>query len=104
MAVRIRTLTTVTIAVSGTPQTISSTVEDRAASVLIQAHPSNSSFIWIGDSTIAVNKGISLQPGESVEIAGSERPSGTDEFYIDEIFVDATTGGDRALITAFGRR
>jgi len=53
----------VTLVTGGTAQPLSATSVP-CRGVLVQAHPSNTNWIWIGIGTAISNKGICLRPGD----------------------------------------
>lgn len=63
-----------------------------AKSVVIQARPSNTDFVQIGDSSV---QNFSLAPGKSVEIHGDNMDNGTSgKLDLNSIYVDAIVAGE----------
>lgn len=103
MAVLLQTLDPVTLTLSNNPYPISS-FQFPIVSVTISADATNTGRIYIGDSTVTPANGIDVGPGESALISTPLRPSGSEEFHLDEIFVTTSTAGSKIRISAWRRR
>lgn len=103
MPQKLITLDAVVVAAAGTAVPISATVI-RSGSVIIEAHPDNTGDMYVGDSNVDATNGITLQPGQSVEISGNHLRNGDDEIILSDIYVDAATNGDEVRVSYLGRR
>lgn len=104
MAVKVQTLPPVTVASAGTAVAVGSTAI-AVTSLTIQAEDDNTGSLFIGDATVSSTNGLELVPGATAEITADSIGRGqSEEFYINEIYVNATTSGDTARAAAFRRR
>jgi len=86
----------VPVPVAGTPVPLSAT-ELWVKSVIIQAQPANSDFIYIGDS---VGQLQALEPRRSLKIWGDEMDNGgTALINLAEIYIDAVVNGEGVNFT-----
>lgn len=82
---------TLVVPVAGTPVPLSGT-EIFTKSVLIQALPTNTDFVYVGDSAI---QNYGLSPGKAVEIHGDNMDNGTSgKLDLTSIYVDALVNGE----------
>lgn len=63
-------------------------------SVSIQAEPTNTGNMFIGDVNVDSANGIVLAPGQSVSIPGPEIHGMQYEIDLAQVYVDAATSGD----------
>lgn len=103
MAIKLKTGTVVTVTTAGTRVQISSQVR-AVSSILIQGDESNKGNIYLGDDTVTASNGQAIGPGKGAEISGDQRPSGTEELFINELYLDASKDGDKARISYFIRK
>lgn len=92
------------VAIAGTSAPLSATTLKRQ-SVIITADPTNAGPIWIGSSNVSASSSIGtpLDPGENLELTGTDY-FGTDEFIdLNLVYVDAENDGDAALVSYFVR-
>lgn len=81
----------VNVAIAGTAVPLVGT-STYVKSVVIQARPSNTDFVQIGDSA---NQNFSLAPGKSVEIHGDNMDNGTSaKLDLNSIYVNALVNGE----------
>jgi hypothetical protein len=73
-------------------------------SLTVQAEGGNIGDIYIGDSTVTVNSGVILAERDPALIKYGQRGHGSEEFYVDEIYVVTGTTGNKARVAAFVRR
>lgn len=94
-----KTLAAVNLDSAGTAEQLSAS-SVYARSVTVTSHPDNSGRIWVGDSDVAVNRGVPIEPGEDVVITpehlGLNREALLD---ISDLYFDGATTGDDALVT-----
>jgi len=100
--IKIETLTPL-ILVSNTPTQLSS-LNTPVTSVTIQADIDNAGHIYFGDSTVTSSTGQIIFKGGAVPITADNRPGGSEEILLSEIYVLATTGGDKVRLNVFRRK
>lgn len=88
-------LAAVTIATAGTPQPLTSN-NIAAFSIAVQADPTNTNNVYVGDSTINSSNGHVLEPGAAIAISGEK--NGIDEVFLNDVFVDTDTNGNKVRI------
>lgn len=94
----------VTVSTAGTRVQLTSTAT-RAYAISIQAHPSNTGTIYVGDSTVASSACMAaLSAGMSFDIEGTHRKDATDEFIASDYYVDASVNGDKVVWSYQGAR
>lgn len=103
MAVQLQTFDPVTVAVANTAYPLSSEAIP-VVSVTIQAEFTNVSKLLVGSSNLDSSNAIEIPPGDTAMVITPVRPSGNEEFLMNEIFVTSTTSGDIARIVAWRRR
>jgi hypothetical protein len=88
---------TKTVTTAGTQVPLSATAGTRIAQIIIQALPTNTGFIYIGDSTVSSSNGIRLE----IPVAGSLLPSMTisctgvgNEVDLNTIYIDSSVNGE----------
>lgn len=87
----LRSGSTVVVAVAGTPVQLSAT-ELWVKSLIIQASPSNTDFIYIGDSIAQLQ---ALEPRRSLKIWGDEMDNGgTALLNLAEVYIDSLVSGE----------
>ena len=69
--------------------------------MLIQAHPSNTGNIIVGDSTVifASGNGVILTPGQAASFEDLYPNTGSNYYDLSEFYIDAATNGDSAIVT-----
>lgn len=98
MSSKLVTLPVVTVVSAGTavPLTLQPTL---ARSIVIQASYSNTGHLYIGDATVDATNGQELPPGDTMEIVGDARATGsTDELVLNTIYINSATSGNSARI------
>lgn len=99
MALKLKTLPQVTVATSGTEQSLTASYISNVEVVYVSAPAANTGAIYIGDSDVAVGRGIELAKGTSYTISA---PKG-EMIDIRSIYVDAATNGDKVNVTYLQR-
>jgi len=80
-----------TVTVPGTPVPLVGS-QIFVKSVVIQANPTNTDYVYVGDGTI---QNFGLSPGKSVEIHGDNMDNGTSgKLDLNTIYIDALVGGE----------
>lgn len=91
---RLQVLTTnaaLPVPVAGTPVPLMAT-QTFVKSVIIQADPTNTDFVYVGNATI---QNYGLSPGKSVEIHGDNMDNGTSgKLDLNTIYVDSLVNGE----------
>lgn len=72
-------------------------------SVIITAESSNSGNIYIGDSTTDANKGIPIEPGNTLAI-DSPPESRWSELDLSDIYIFTSSSGNKARVSCLRRR
>lgn len=103
MAIKLVTLPAVTLA-SATPTKVSNT-HIAITSLTIQAEDSNTGNVYFGDDTVNSTDGFFIMPGNTAEItADSFGRGGTEELFLDEVYLYTDTAGNSVRLGAFRRR
>lgn len=103
MAIKLVTLPAVTLAASTATQV--STQHIAVTSLTIQAEDGNTGNVYFGDSSVNSTDSFFIMPGNTGEItADSMGRGGTDEFFLDEVYIYSDTGGNSVRLGAFRRR
>lgn len=100
MALQTRTLPAITIIIGGQAEEISATPL-AVASVLIQADYTNVGNIVVGDSNVTPSSGIEIAPGGSYTLGDDVRPGQSDEIYLNELYINSATSGNKARVQYF---
>lgn len=103
MAVKIQTLTPVTVTNAGTAVQLSSQ-NIWVTGVTIQAEFTNVGKIVVGSSGVANSAGIQIPPGDVCDIEGPILRHGVEELLLSEIYINSTSNGDGVRAVAFIRR
>lgn len=103
MAVQLQTYDPITVTVANTAYPLSSE-HIAVVSVTVQAEFTNTSKILVGSSNVSSSNAIEVPAGDTALIMTPQRPSGSEEFYLDEVFVTSTTSGDKARVVAWKRK
>lgn len=103
MALKLQTVDPVSLVSSSTPYPLYD--EDlRVVSATISAPTDNDGTVFIGDDTVTPSTGIALAPGESAVIETPNRPSGNDEFSLNEVYVTCLTAGQSVNIAIWRKK
>jgi hypothetical protein len=103
MAVRYVGLGYVTVTTAGTPAQVSAQ-HIVTPGCLIEAAPTNSGNIYVGDSTLdATHRGCELTPGSSIEIVGPNIGGSEEEIDLFDLWVDSSANGDKVIVSYFKR-
>lgn len=97
MSQKLKTGSVVNVPASGTRVALSST-ELKSSNIVVQAASGNTNKIYVGDSTVTATNGISLEPGQTINVTGDVRRGGGDEYDLSDIFVDADTNDDKVRV------
>lgn len=74
-------------------------------SVTIIAEPTNVGDIYVGASNVTATNGPPVPARDSVIIQGDNSPQGrTEEFFLNEVYVNSATSGNTVRILAFARK
>lgn len=103
MAVLLKTIPIVTLAVAGQRKRLSEN-HQMVSSVTIQSFRSNTGYQYVGDSTVNSSNGQEFGPGDMAEIDAPMGSRGPEEFDLYDIFVDSSTNGAEFRITAWIRK
>ncbi len=71
--------------------------------VTIQSIMANTGTGYIGDETVTSANGQQILPGDPVVIELPARARATDQFYINEIYIDASVAGTEFRVSAWIR-
>lgn len=103
MAVLLKTIKKVTVAVAGTRQRLSES-RQLVSSCTIQSFHTNTGYQYVGDYTVDANNGQEFGPGDIAEIDAPQGSRGPEEFDLYDVFVDSTTNGAEFRISAWTRK
>ncbi len=99
MSLLMITLPQVTVATAGTEQRLSSAPISNVVKAYVSSPAANTGNIWIGDSAVAVGRGIEVVKGTTITLEAQEGQL-IDLFGT---YVDAATNGDKASITYYSK-
>lgn len=92
------------VAIAGTALQIT-TNNEAAGTIIFQADPGNNKDIYLGDSTVDATNGLTLGPGDIMEINGDARQrGGQDEFILSDWYVDAAANNQSVRMFRIRRR
>lgn len=74
------------------------------ASATVQAEDGNIGNIFIGASGVTTSTGVILAEQDPAVIEAGNRGHGSEEFYLDEVYVVSGTTGNKCRVAAFVRR
>jgi hypothetical protein len=100
--IKLKTLPAVTVSSAGTAVPLYSTPL-LVYGVTIVSLSENSGTQFIGDSTVDVDNGMPISPGDTCEIDPPQRAVATDQFYINEVYVDSSEDGAEFRVIAWIR-
>lgn len=103
MVVKHFSLGEITVTTAGTRVQVTS-IDTPVAAVWVQAHPSNTGAIYVGNETVDSTHGIILHPGRAVEFTPPEIRGNELEFILSDFYLDAETNGDSAIVWYIKRR
>lgn len=103
MAVKLTTLDPVTVVVGGTPYPLFPS-DLRVVSLTVVADAANVGNVYIGDQSVSASNGTPLGPQDSALIETPVRPSGNEEFLVNEVYVTSSTSGNKVRVVAWKRR
>jgi hypothetical protein len=95
MILKNKILGAVVVDAAGTSEQITASAISVYA-VFIQAEPTNTGKIYVGDSTVTSSNGVVLSPGCAYTIDAKEW--GVNEILLSDIYVDAATSGDEVRV------
>lgn len=103
MTQKMFTLPVVTVAAAGTrvPLTAGHVV---ASTCVVEADPANTGYVYVGDDTVTSTNGMALLPGDSVTIESDKIKSGNEEIFLEDIYVDAQTSGNKVRVQYLKRK
>ncbi len=84
---------TKTITTAGT-QLPAKTTKTLVTSVVIQANPANTGFIYVGDLNVESSTGIRLSAGEKFGISIDARNQGGDLIDLNKLYLDTSVNGE----------
>lgn len=104
MAVKLKTVSTVTVSSAGTAVPLSAT-SLLVYSVSVQSLRTNTGYQYIGDSTVTSSNGQEFGPSDVAEVEGPSSPrGGQEQFDLSEIYVNSSTSSAEFRITAWIRK
>lgn len=71
--------------------------------VTIQSLRDNTGTQYVGDENVDADNGMEVLPGDPVVIELPARARATDQFYINEVYVDSSTSGAEFRVSAWIR-
>lgn len=104
MALKPVTIAEITVATAGVRQRVS-TADLPIDSIVFQANSSNVGFIYVGDENTSATRGFELAAGDVVSFSPDQAGrSGSEEFYLNDWYLDTSNSGDKVKITYLSRR
>lgn len=95
----------ITVTTAGTRVQVTNANNYRIAqTVLFCADPGNTGVIYVGDSSVDGTNGYALAAGASVAFNGALRSGGTEDFDIQDFYVDASVNSQKVRVTLLGRK
>lgn len=94
MAAVFTTLPQVTVATAGTEQRLSANPISNVIKIYVSAPSTNTGNIWVGDSSVAVGRGVEVVKGTTLPITAEPGML----LDINNIYVDVATSGDKASV------
>lgn len=101
MAVKLVTLAAVTGI--GTAKAIS-TKHTAVTSLTIQSDNGNTGSVFVGDSSVTTGTGLIVDEGDVAVLTADNVGVGSEEFFLDEIYVVSGTGSNTVRLAAYQRR
>jgi hypothetical protein len=86
-----------TVATAGTREQLT-TANLRVASVVIQASPSNTGIVYVGDNQVSSSVGIALNANSSITFSNDDLGEGDAKIALNKIWVDVSVGGEGVSI------
>jgi len=82
--------------ISGTPVPLAA-IAQRVVSVIVQARPTNTGIVYLGESDVALAKSAKLLAGQSMTISLDTNLADEDFTYIDlnDLYIGGTVTGDK---------
>jgi hypothetical protein len=71
--------------------------------VTIQSITTNTGKGYIGDETVTSSNGMEVLPGDPVVVELPSRARATDQFYINEVYLDSSVSGSEFRVSAWIR-
>lgn len=93
MATAIKTLANKAVTTAGTRVQIT-TSHILATALTIQALRTNTGYIYVGDSSVAVGQGIELGANRVFSFSGAKDRGGNCEFDLSEVYIDSSVNGE----------
>ena len=103
LAIKLTTLTNVTITTAGTAVQVSSSAI-MVNAVFVQAHENNRGNVYIGDSNVSATQGIAIGPGQPFQYSGHPQIQLLGEFLLSDVWVDSAEDADEVRVSYFKRK
>lgn len=84
---------TKTVTTAGTQVALVS-AEKNVTSIVIQANPANTGYIYVGASDVDSSNGIRLSAAEKLAITCDDRNQGGDLLDLNKLYVDSNVNGE----------
>lgn len=100
--IKLKTFPAVTVATPGVRKALF-TDQLLVYAVTVMPLSTNTGTQYVGDETVSSTNGAPILPGDACEVEPPDRAVGTDQFYINELYVDSTTANAEFRIVAWVR-
>lgn len=107
IGIKLYTLPEQTVTTAGTRvELVDPTADLRVTTVIVQADPSNTGKIYVGDELVSATRALaSLSPGQVAAItADASGRAGWEEYFLSDFWLDASVNGDKAYVSYIRRR
>jgi hypothetical protein len=78
--------------------------DEWVTTIVFYAPAANTGLIWIGDSSVAANRGVALAPGATFSLSQDSNGGDGDEFNLADIYVDTATNGNDVAVSVVRQR
>lgn len=105
MSIKLFTAAQVTVTTAGTRVQVSATPTP-ITSVVIQADPDNTGYIFVGDDAVAIGQAsAALEPGRAWTISpDASGREGQEEYVLSDFYVDSSVNGNKVYVSYIKRR
>lgn len=104
MAKKIVTVADVTVATAGSRQQVTST-STPCESIIFQGFPTNTGYIYVGDSVVASGRGIALEAKQTFTAAPEKLDDGGSNLLdLSDFYVDSSVNGEKVKICYVTRK
>ncbi|MDQ3024113.1 MAG: hypothetical protein M3R04_07000 [bacterium] len=103
MAKKLVTVGDVTVTTAGTRVRVTAT-ETQCESIIFQGHPSNTGYIYFGDTLVSATRGTALEAKQAGTVAPAKEGEGGELMDLSDFWVDASVNGEKVKVSYIARR